>query len=421
VGEKRSMSLVNNAIAAAARREFQRSLRFTGEKPTIPEVGAKKERLLYLHVPFCERLCPYCSFNRVLFQEDLCRRYFRSLRAEMALYGERGYDFQGVYVGGGTPTVIAEELALTLAEARRLFSIREISVETNPNHLVPAVLTALRDGGVDRLSVGVQSFDDGLLRDMGRLEKYGRGTEIAARLSSVRGLFPTLNADMIFNFPSQTAEILRRDLDTLTALDLDQITYYPLMVSDSTRLAVKRSLGEVDYAREEGFYRIISERLQPAYRFSSAWCFSRGEAMIDEYIVDYEEYAGLGSGSIGFLNGSCYANTFHIEGYIAAVERGDLPLMASRLFSTRDLMRYDFLMKLFATRLDLTHFRRKYHRSPWLYLWPEFVAFTLAGCLKWRTPMALLTPRGRYAWVILMREFFIAVNNFRDFCRAMAH
>lgn len=412
------MSLANRIIAAAARREFSRSMRFEGGLAcALPQPANEKPRLLYLHVPFCESLCPYCSFNRVVFQKDLCRRYFAALQKELALYRQIGYDFQGIYVGGGTPTVMMDELATTLAKARELFSIGEVSVETNPHHLSETNIAILKDAGVDRLSVGVQSFQDGLLNDMGRLAKYGSGGEIAGRLAAAKGVFPTLNADMIFNFPSQTEEDLAADLAVITALDLDQITYYPLMVSDATREAVAKTLGRVYYGKEERFYRLILERLRPNYRFSSAWCFSRKEAMIDEYIVDYEEYAGLGSGSIGFLEGVCYANTFHIEGYIAKAERGEFPLMASRTFSLRELMRYDFLMKLFGTRLDLRFFREKYGRSPWPYLWFDIVAFSTAGCFTKRGTHLELNERGCYAWVILMREFFIAVNNFRDYCR----
>jgi coproporphyrinogen III oxidase-like Fe-S oxidoreductase len=118
-------------------------------------------------------------------------------------------------------------------------------------------------------------------------------------------------------------------------IGIDQITYYPLMVSDSTRQAVGDRFGHIDYAKEEQFYHRITERLIPTYRHSSAWCFSKNAAMIDEYIVDYDEYAGIGSGSIGYLNGICYANTFNIAEYVSQVNRGEIPIMASRFFQLK--------------------------------------------------------------------------------------
>ncbi|MFH1081310.1 MAG: coproporphyrinogen III oxidase family protein [Pseudomonadota bacterium] len=410
--------MINQIITHKVRQEFARSMRFEeGVVPRIPEATQQTPRLLYLHIPFCEKLCPYCSFNRIVFDESLCRAYCRALRLELLLYKKRGFAFQGIYVGGGTPTVLIDELEDTLALARESFHIREISVETNPNHLTDANIVALKRVGVNRLSVGIQSFDNGLLRAMDRFNKYGSGETIRDRLKQVLGQFDTLNADMIFNFPSQRMDSLDRDLDILTEIGIDQITYYPLMVSDSTRAVVSKTLGRVDYRQEERFYRRIAERLAPAYRFSSAWCFSKKTAMIDEYIVDYDEYAGLGSDSIGYLDGTCYANTFNIRQYIAQVERGEMPLMASRDFSLKDQIRYDFLMKLFGMKLDIPALQKKYGDHLFRYLWLDLVAFRVAGGLRYAPPDYYLTPRGRYYWVIMMREFFISVNNFRDFCR----
>ena len=142
-------------------------------KPPAPAPGASY--LLYLHVPFCEELCPYCSFNRVRLEAGLAARYFEGLRAEMRAYAGLGYRFDAAYVGGGTPTVLPAELGSVLRLARELWPIRSLSVETNPNHLTPEILRLLADCGVDRLSVGVQSFDDGLLASLHRLHRYGSG------------------------------------------------------------------------------------------------------------------------------------------------------------------------------------------------------------------------------------------------------
>ena len=410
--------MIHALIAEKARCEFSRAMRFEGGgTPLVLPPGDPRPRLLYIHIPFCERLCPYCSFNRVTFTEDLCRTYFRALRKEIILYRELGYDFGAIYVGGGTPTILTDELEETITLARTSFHIRELSVETNPNHLTEDRLAALQRAGVNRLSVGVQSFDDSLLRKMDRYDKYGSGAEIARRLRQTLGRFGTLNADMIFNFPTQTSAMLDRDLDTLRGIGIDQVTWYPLMVSDSTRQKVMETLGRMDERQEERFYHQIVGRLGPAYRFSSAWCFSLRQAMIDEYIVDYDEYAGLGSGSIGYLNGTCYANTFDINSYIAQLDQGELPLEASRIFSVRDRVRYDFLMKLFGTRLNTVELRKKYDGRFLRLLWPDLLAFSLIGALFWQAPDIVLTKRGRYAWVVLMREFFTAVNNFRDYCR----
>lgn len=411
--------LIDKIITGKVKQEFAKAMNFEeGEKPVLPAGDSQRKRLLYVHIPFCEKLCPYCSFNRVVLDETLCRNYFSALRKEILLYKDRYYDFQDLYVGGGTPTIMMDELAKTLSLIRNCFQIRETSVETNPNHLTETNIKILRESGVNRLSVGVQSFDDDLLKAMGRYEKYGSGEAIAQKLQSIRGRFDTLNADMIFNFPSQTSESLNKDMDILNKTGVDQVTYYPLMVSDSTRELVEKTLGRVDYNQEKRFYQQIVERFGTSYRLSSAWCFSKKAATIDEYIVDYDEYAGLGSGSIGYLKGVCYANTFDIREYIHRLDNGLSPLMASRNFTQKEQARYNFLMKLFGSELDLATLRKKYGARLFAYLWTAIFAFMLAGGLRYNHGSLSLTDRGRYYWVIMMREFFIAVNNFRDFCRS---
>jgi coproporphyrinogen III oxidase-like Fe-S oxidoreductase len=390
--------------------------------PALPDCADEKPRLLYMHIPFCEELCPYCSFHRIAFTEQLARKYFKALRREINLYLGKGYKFRGIYVGGGTPTVLIDELAETLHLAQQCFPIREISVETNPNHLTSRNIEILKKSGVKRLSVGVQTFNDDLLKKIGRYEKYGSGEAIAERLKNTQGSFDTLNADMIFNIPAQTPKMLDADLEVLLNLNMEQITFYPLMVSTITQELMKKTIGEVDFKGEQKLYKLIVKRLEKNYNFSSAWCFSRKEkdsSLIDEYVVDYDEYAGLGSGAIGYLNGVCYSNTFDIEEYIARLDHGNSPLLASRRFDLHDQMSYDFLMKLFSTKLDIAALEEKYNGKFLKTLWKEIALFEIVRALRYFPPYLHLTPRGRYLWVIMMREFFIAVNNFRDFCRGV--
>jgi coproporphyrinogen III oxidase-like Fe-S oxidoreductase len=418
------LNLITQIVTKIAKREFARALKFEeGSLPALPRCADEKLRLLYLHIPFCEELCPYCSFHRIAFTEQLARKYFKALRQEINLYREKGYKFSGIYVGGGTPTVLIDELAETLRLAQESFPIREISVETNPNHLTSRNIEILQQSGVQRLSVGVQTFNDDLLKKIGRYERYGSGEAIAEKLKNTRGSFDTLNADMIFNIPAQTQGILDADLEVLLNLNMDQITFYPLMVSTITQELMEKTIGEVDFKGEQKLYKLIVKRLEKNYNFSSAWCFSRKKkdsSLIDEYVVDYDEYAGLGSGAIGYLNGVCYSNTFNIEEYIASLDHGNLPLLASRGFDLHDQMSYDFLMKLFSTKLDIAALEEKYNGKFLKTLWKEIALFEIVRALRYFPLHLRLTPKGRYLWVIMMREFYIAVNNFRDYCRKQA-
>ncbi len=385
--------------------------------------------MLYMHVPFCERLCPYCSFNRFPFSEDRAVPYFKNMRKEMLMLKDLGYDFDSVYIGGGTPTIMVDELCETIDLARDTFNIKEVSSETNPNHLIPEYLDKLK-GRVQRLSVGVQSFDNGLLKQMDRYDKYGSGEEILERLKEAAPYFTSLNADMIFNFPAQTEDILISDLEKIIESGTSQTTFYPLMASPSVEKSLARTVGKVDYKREQLFYEIICELLiggeKPLFRNGSAWTFNRiggasdaDDAMIDEYVVDYEEYPAIGSGGITYLGENLYVNTFSVKDYNAAIESGKMSLMGKTTFSKRDRMRYRFMMQLFGLRLDKQQFKRDFGCSIEIGLPVEMAFMTAAGAFATNNDKELtLTPKGRYLMVVMMRQFFIGVNNLRDQARS---
>jgi len=334
------------------------------------------------------------------------------------MVADLGYDFDSMYVGGGTPTIMLSELTRTIDLARELFSIKEVSSETNPNHLTPEFVEELAPR-VQRFSVGVQSFDDGLLRQMERYDKYGSGAEILERIQATAGAFHSMNVDMIFNFPSQTEAMLRHDVAMLKESGCNQTTFYPLMASPAVNRELTKTVGPVDYKREADFYKILSADLGDTFENGSAWTFSRkAGGMIDEYIVDYEEYVGIGSGAFSYLDGTLYVNTFSLREYGSQLAARRMGVAGKKSFGAHERMRYRFLMELFGLRLDKKKFRSDFGVSIDRGLAMEMTYMRAVGAFDRDDADALtLTPRGRYLMVAMMREFFIGVNNVRDQAR----
>ena len=385
------------------------------EPATLPCPIPDRRYLLYVHIPYCEVLCPFCTFHRVEFRKTKALHYYRALRREIRLYHETGFDFAEVYVGGGTPTVVPEELGETLHLIRSLFSVGDISVETNPDHLRPSVLTMLKEAGVNRLSVGVQSFDDRLLKEMDRYAKYGSGAQIIGRLQDTKGIFDTVNADLLFNLPHQTRQSLINDVEIVTNdLQLDQVSYYPLMPAKSTMKKMSRQMGQVTFTNERQYYYLIHDMISRTYQPSSAWCFSRDAGMIDEYIVDYDQYVGVGSGSFGYLDGTIHANSFSISQYIDRVNRGLTGITRSKTFTRQEQLRYFLMTSLFGLSLSKRRAEKLFGPSFFHELHWELRALRWLGAIKDRGEQLVLTRRGMYYWVMLMREFLMGVNNFRD-------
>ncbi|HET6352423.1 MAG TPA: coproporphyrinogen III oxidase family protein [Coriobacteriia bacterium] len=387
-------------------------------EPRLPQPVEGRDYLLYAHVPFCTRLCPYCSFNRFPFHRERATNYFGQLREEMRMVADQGFKPTSMYVGGGTPTVIVDELVKTIELARELFPIKEVSSETNPDHLIPEVVDRLTDL-VDRFSVGVQSFDNDLLKQMERYSKYGSGEDIFKRIEWVAGRFHSLNVDMIFNFPSQTEAMLLRDVQMLKDSGTNQTTFYPLMASPAVEASLKATVGAVDYAREARYYEMLSESLSEAFNPASCWTFShKVGGMIDEYIVDYEDYVGIGSGAFSFLEGNLYVNTFSLANYAERIAAGKGGANRRRVFGAKERMQYRFLMSLFGMSLDKRKFETDFGVSIERGMPLEMAFFRTVGAFSVDNADRLeLTPKGRYLLVSMMRQFFISVNNLRDQAR----
>ena len=284
---------------------------------------------------------------------------------------------------------------------------------------------------MQRLSVGVQSFDDDLLRQMDRYDKYGSGKEIFERIGASAGYFESLNVDMIFDFPSQTEAVLRSDLERIASCGCQQTTFSPLYQSNATMRKMAATLGPLRYDRERCFYEIVDETLAggdaPGFKRRTLWTFNRldGESRsrehleVDEYAVAYEECVGIGSGSITHLGGDLYVNSFGLNEYRAAVEAGRLPLLGKTALSRHDLMRYRFLLQLYALRFDKRQFRADFGCSVGAGLPMEMAFLRLNGAFATDNADELtLTPRGRYLTVVMYRQFLAGLNNLREQARA---
>jgi len=397
-------------------RGFMRMTECDGTVPPRPRTGGT---YLYVHIPFCEALCPFCSFHRVQHCRPQAARYFTALRREIERYHQAGFGFTGVYFGGGTPTVEPEELLKTIALVRSRFGVREISVETNPHDLRAPLLTQLRDGGVTRLSVGVQSFDDTLLREMGRIEKYGGGEQTAERIRGAAGYFPTLNVDLIFNQPHQTLASLERDLAIFQTLGADQVSCYPLMTSPSGLRLLAGAMGVPDRRRLRQFYQTIGRRLAAGgFAPTSAWCFTRNGGGSDEYIATADNYIGVGSGAFSYLDGALYSTTFSLNTYEERITRGLTGIVTQHQLSPSDRMRYALLVRMFGLGLDRAWVLR--HHGPEFFrrLWGELLTLRLLGAATRNAHGWRLTEKGRYWLMLMMAEFFQSVNAYRDAMRA---
>ncbi|MEL4473651.1 coproporphyrinogen III oxidase family protein [Shewanella algae] len=382
----------------------------------MPAPVEGKKYMLYAHVPFCHTLCSYCTFHRFLFKEDKARAYFVALRKEMDMVKQLGYDFESMYIGGGTTTVLEDELARTIEYAKTLFpSIKEVSCESDPQHLDSPGFKQLK-GLVDRMSIGVQSFNDDILKMTDRLEKFGTGLQTFDKIMAAKELFPIINVDLIFGFRGQTDEVIQHDLDMASRLDPRQITTYPLMITHQTRKSVKGKLAapQADMANQ---YRMILNTLNGQYNQLSAWAFGKAnDEGFDEYVIDYDEYLGVGSGSFSFLNDTLHVNTFSLRKYQERIASGKMGVEQQKQYSKKDVMQYRFLLGMFSGRLSRKYFRDTFGVNLDTALFKEMSSMKLIGAIK-NDPSnpdeLIITDNGKMMGLLMMKEFYAGMDNVR--------
>jgi len=409
--------MLANFLGKVTQLEGKKFLQLSKEisDPEITPPDTESSVSLYIHIPFCRTLCPYCCFNRYPLNEEKARNYFQQLKRELDLYLKRGFKFSSYYFGGGTPTVMMPELLEFMNYLKENCSPQETSLETTPREINEANVNLLKEAGVNRLSIGIQSFDSNVLRAMGRVS-CGK-EELKAKILIAKNNFDTLNLDFIFNFPSQSIESFRSDLEILNDLGVDQATFYPLMPSPHKKTALERKFRRVDTTREKDFYDLILQNANiNGYSSSTAWCFSKGKRMIDEYVVDFDDYVGIGAGSVSLIRNNFYVNTFSLGKYGELTSQSRLPVIRMRKLSDKELMYYYLLTKLFGMKLNTESFHQKFNADIHKKLRKELDFLKLSGVAREQGSIIEATRKGMYPLNVMMREFFSSLNGLREFC-----
>lgn len=279
---------------------------------------------LYIHVPFCASKCRYCDFYSIA-DHTLMQAYVDALLRDLVAL--KGSLVDTVFVGGGTPSVLTPEMWRLLADAIRanvvLTATYEFTVECNPESLDAATVAALREAGVNRLSVGVQSLDDYVLRMMGRA--HDAATAIAA-LRLAASAFDNVNADYMVGWPTLTRECVANDMATLSAY-CHHVSVYSLQCEEGTPLEHSVRAGEValpddddTYDLYEAAWRALEQQGIRRYEISN---FARDgfECRHNLHCWQYREYIGIGAAAHGFEAGERYYYPCDIQSYISAPQR----------------------------------------------------------------------------------------------------
>ena len=342
---------------------------------------------IYVHVPFCASRCNYCDFATGVYDEAAAQRYLTALGREFAasspLLGKSRVDT--VYLGGGTPPALgATSLARLLATVASRFDVSaeaEVTCEANPESLSPAVLDALTANGVNRLSLGVQTFAADILVILGRRHD-AEGAEDAYWRARRVG-FENVSVDLMYGLPGQSARGWEEDLARALALKPEHVSIYALTLEEGVPLARDRATYAFPSGDEQAamYYAAIDALAAAGFRHYEISNFARPGRECRHNVKYWrdEEYAGFGPSAASFRAGGRYRNPADLEEYCAAAAAGRWPLADAEPSDPYRDMRTAAVLGLRLTEgIDAAAFEKRTGVNPRVYYEKELAEFAAA-------------------------------------------
>lgn len=377
-------------------------------------------RGVYIHIPFCHQICNYCDFNKVFFKNQPVDEYIEALGKEMELAvrsrPEAFAEIETIFLGGGTPTALSARQITRLLELIRthipMKHVVEFSSEANPDELSEEKLMALLTGGVNRLSMGVQSFDQDLLKKIGRTHSNEHVYETIALAKKVG--FTNISIDLMYGLPQQTMEQWKDTLKLALALDLPHYSAYSLIVEPKTIFYIQYAKGRLVLPTEDleaDMYNVLMEEMEvhglQQYEISN---FAKPgfASMHNKIYWDNDEYAGFGAGAHGYVDGVRYSNHGPIKKYMETVESGQLPIIHAHEVSPIERLEEQMFLGLRkAEGVEAAIFEKKFNETIWEKYRTVIEELVHNGLLESDDRGIRLTRKGRFVGNEVFQQFLL--------------
>lgn len=307
---------------------------------------------LYVHIPFCRSICNFCPYCKTLYDPALCSRYIDALIREIHQVGGQiagKKEVTSLYFGGGTPALAADRIGEIVAAIQEHFVLTEgIGLELHPDNVTVPVLQKLKDAGVTKISIGIQSFAPKFQSVLGR--KPVDAQALAAALAAVP--FETVSMDFIFALPGQTAEDLKQDIETAFASGANHVAVYPFIDFTFTSSAVPAMPKK---QKRKLLDEITTYCLEKGYERGSIWTFAK-EKEASYSSMTRENFLGFGCSATTLLRDQFKINTFSVEEYCKRIDRQQLPTSLTLRFSLRQRMVYYLFWMGYSTEVRAAEF-----------------------------------------------------------------
>ena len=347
---------------------------------------------LYVHIPFCRSICNFCPYCKTVYAEETCSRYVDALLQEIHRTGQMltaRKRVTSLYFGGGTPALAADRMKEIIEVIGQYYIITEgIGVELHPDNVTPPLLETLRNAGVTKISIGIQSFQEKFSSILGR--GIAEPSVLSAGLKTVP--FETLSMDFIFALPGQTFEDLKNDIDTAFQYGANHIAIYPFIDFTFTSSTV-RPLPKKE--KRVLLDRITAYCLDQGYVRTSVWTFS-GEKQAVYSSMTRDNFLGFGCSAATLLKDQFKINTFSVEAYISRILAGQLPTSLTLRFTLRQRMVYYLFWTAYSTQVDRADFEKFFGVSLEKMYGLELAAARLLGFVTRQGNVYRMTAKGAF-------------------------
>lgn len=305
----------------------------------------------YVHIPFCTQICYYCDFSKVFIKNQPVDAYLQALIHEFESY--KIEQLRTLYIGGGTPTAIsAEQLDYLLSHLTKnldLSQLEEFTIEANPGDLTPDKIAVLEKSAVNRISLGVQTFNDKQLKRIGRSHNEA---QIYESIDSLKGAgFDNISIDLIYALPGQTMADVKENVAKAIALDIPHLSLYSLILEHHTVFMNKMRRGKLNLPTEDleadMFDYIIAKLESHGFEHYEISNFTKPgrESRHNLMYWDNAEYYGVGAGASGYVDGVRYRNRGPIQHYLKGVAQGN-PRLEEEVLTKQEMMEEEFFLGL---------------------------------------------------------------------------
>ena len=375
---------------------------------------------IYIHIPFCAKKCNYCDFISFENKNNMIEEYINALKKEIEEFDFSKYEVTTIYLGGGTPSYIKENYIVEILELiknkistnKTKWDDIEITIEVNPGTVTKEKLKAYKNIGINRLSIGLQSTNDKLLKQIGRIHNYEEFLN-TYNLAKKIG-FNNINVDLMIALPNQTIKDIKESLEKIVSLDPNHISVYSLIVEEETLIAKQLEEGKIELPsddEERRMYWYVKDFLElSAYNHYEISNFSKNgkESKHNLNCWNQEEYIGFGLASHSYIDGIRFCNISNLEKYIENIN--NLDFNKNKIIEekqTKEDMEKEFMMLGFRKieGVDISKFKEKYLENPIFLYRKELDKLVKEGLIEVDLNNIKLTNKGLDLANLVFEEF----------------